>query len=127
MDVAEAMSAVVLTIGPAHSVREAARRMVERGVGAAVVEDSDAQGPGILTERDVLRAVAEGVDLDTTEVGGYLTRDAVVASPQMSLDDAARTMLRGGFRHLVVVDGHRTVGVVSVRDVLRCLSGVSAT
>lgn len=124
MDVAQAMSEVVLTIGPAHTIREAARRMVDRHVGAAIVDDQDAQGPGILTERDVLRAIASGADPDTTEVGDYLTRDATVASPGMSLDQAAAIMLDGGFRHLVVVDGPRTVGVVSVRDVLRCQARV---
>lgn len=124
MKVAEAMSEVVLTIGPAHTVREAAKRMVDRKVGAAIVEDPDAQGPGILTERDVLRAIAGGADPDTTEVGDFLTRDAVVAHPDMSLEQATNTMLDGGFRHLVVVEGRRTVGVVSVRDVLRCQAGV---
>lgn len=119
MDVREAMSDVVLRLGPTHTVREAARRMTERGVGAAVIDDPDATGPGILTERDVLRALATGADPDATAIGDFLTPSAVTADPTWSLEDAAATMLRGNFRHLVVVEDGRTVGVVSVRDLMR--------
>lgn len=126
MDVRDAMTEVVLTIGPTHTIREAARRMADRGVGAAVVEDPDAPGPGILTERDVLRALASGADPDAAAVEGFLTPSAVTADPSWSLEDAATTMLKGGFRHLVVTEGGRTVGVVSVRDLLRARLGVPA-
>lgn len=119
MDVRDAMTEVVLTIGPTHSLRDAATRMVARGVGAAIVADADSAGPGILTERDVLRALAAGADPDTAQAGDFRTPDAMVAHPGWSLDEAARTMLRGGFRHLIVVEDGRTIGVISVRDVLR--------
>lgn len=119
MDVREAMTDVVLRVGPTHTLREAARRMVERGVGAAVVDDPDAPGPGILTERDIVRALAAGTDPDRTAVGDFLTPTAVTADPSWSLEEAASTMLRGNFRHLVVVEDGRTVGVISVRDLMR--------
>ena len=119
MFVRDAMSEIVLTLGPAHTLREAATRMSSRNVGAALVDDPDAPGPGILTERDVLHALAAGADPDVETVGEHLTREAVVADPSWSLDDAASAMLVGGFRHLVVMDDGRTVGIISVRDILR--------
>ena len=122
MQVRDAMSSDVLTIGPTHTLRQAATQMAARRVGAAVVHDPDAGGPGILTERDVLRSLADGQDPDTELVGEHLTPDAVVATPDWDLDRAAEAMLAGGFRHLVVCDGDDIVGVLSVRDVVRVWS-----
>ena len=119
MDVHDAMSSTVLTIGPAHTLRQAAQQMATRKVGAAVVLDPDADGPGILTERDVLEAVAAGQDLDAELCADHLTPDAVTAHPDWDLDRAAAAMLAGGFRHLVVCQGSDVVGVLSVRDVVR--------
>jgi CBS domain-containing protein len=119
MLVRDAMSQVVLTIGPAHSLREAARLMSTRGVGAAVVLDGDVDGLGILTERDVLHAVGAGQDPSAEQVGDHLTTDLVFATPDMSLQEAAELMSRGGFRHLVVLDAGEVVGIVSVRDIVR--------
>ncbi len=119
MLVRDAMSADVLSVGPAHTLRQVARAMVDRGVGAAVVVDGDSDGPGILTERDVLRAVAAGEDLDAETASEHLTPDAVVAAPDWDLDRAAEAMVRGGFRHLVVCDGDDVVGVISVLDLVR--------
>lgn len=119
MRVDEAMSRVVLTVGPAHTLREAARAMAARGVGAAVVMDPEAPGPGILTERDVLRAVGNGRDPDVERVEDHLTSELVVAGPAWSLDDAARAMVDGGFRHLLVIDSEDTLGIISVRDIVR--------
>jgi CBS domain-containing protein len=113
------MSSVVLTVGPAHTLRQAARSMAERKVGAAVVLDPDADGPGILTERDLLEAVAQSQDLDVEVCGDHLTPDAVTATPDWDLDRAAEVMLHGGFRHLVVCEGSEVVGVLSVRDIVR--------
>jgi CBS domain-containing protein len=93
--------------------------MSARRVGAAVILDADGSGPGILTERDLLDALAAGHDPDLETVAAHLTRDAVVVDPDWSLDEAAAAMLRGGFRHLVVTEKGETVGVLSVRDVLR--------
>jgi CBS domain-containing protein len=120
------MSTVVLTIGPTHTLRDAAREMSRRRIGAAVVMDTDRAHPGIITERDVLNAVGAGQDLDTEQVGAHLTEDIVAASPEWSLDDAAAAMVAGGFRHLVVCEGPEVVGMLSVRDVVRVSFGVTA-
>jgi CBS domain-containing protein len=120
MRVRDGMSEVVLTIGPGHTLRAAARLMAERKVGAAVVIDPDGAGPGILTERDLLESVASGQDPDTERASDHLTADTVVAAPSWSLEEAAVAMVRGGFRHLIVVDGGDIAGVVSMRDIVRC-------
>ena len=120
MHVRDGMSEVVLTIGPGHTLRKAAKLMAERNVGAAVVVDPEGEGPGILTERDLLESVAQGQDPDTECVSDHLTGTAQVASPAWSLEEAAVAMIRGGFRHLVVVDGGDITGVVSMRDIVRC-------
>ena len=119
MLVRDVMSPAVVTVGPTHTMRQVAKVMAARKVGAAVVHDPDADGPGILTERDMLEAIAEGQDPDTEPASSHLTRDAVVAAPDWPLMQAAQTMLSGGFRHLVVCEGDEVVGVLSVRDVLR--------
>jgi CBS domain-containing protein len=113
------MSESVLTIGPGHTIREASRAMAARKVGAAVVVDPDGEGAGIVTERDILRSIADGADPDTEMVGSHLTSEIVYASPTWTLVEAAEAMLRGGFRHLVVLDTGDVVGVLSVRDIVR--------
>jgi CBS domain-containing protein len=120
MQVHEGMSRMVLTVGPGHSLRAVARLMAERKVGAAVVMDPDGNGPGIITERDILESVGAGQDPDGESVADHLTRDVVFAAPDWSLEEAATAMVRGGFRHLIVLDGGETVGILSVRDVVRC-------
>jgi CBS domain-containing protein len=119
MQVREGMSTVVLTVGPGHTLRQAAAQMAERSVGAAVVHDPEAMGPGIITERDILNSIAKGEDPDTERVADHLTSDLVFAAPDWSLEQAAVAMVRGGFRHLVVVDGGETAGILSVRDIVR--------
>ena len=123
MHVRDAMSTTVLTIGPAHTLRQAARLMAEHKVGAAVVLDPAADGPGILTERDVLEAVAAGQDPDVEVCADHLTPDAVTAMPDWDLGRAATAMVNGGFRHLVVCQGPEVIGVLSVRDIVRVVSG----
>jgi CBS domain-containing protein len=120
MQVRDGMSDVVLTIGPDHSLRAAARLMAERKVGAAVVVDPEGEGPGILTERDLLESIAKGQDPDDEKACEHLTSETVVASPHWSLEEAAVAMVKGGFRHLIVVDGGEIAGVVSMRDIVRC-------
>jgi len=120
MRVSDGMSALVLVIGPGHTLRQAARLMAARGCGAAVVLDADGAGYGILTERDVLLALAAGKDPDVEIAADHLTRDLVFADPEWPLDVAADAMLRGGFRHLVVTDGGAVAGILSMRDVVRC-------
>jgi CBS domain-containing protein len=120
MQVQEGMSPTILAVGPSHTLRDAARLMSERHVGAAVVIDPEANGPGIVTERDILRSVGAGEDPDRELVAEHLTGDVVFAAPQWSLEEAAAAMVSGGFRHLIVVDAGETVGVLSVRDIVRC-------
>lgn len=128
MQVRDAMSPTVLTIGPTHTLRQAAKLMSERKVGAAVVLDPDSEGPGILTERDVLEAIGEGQDVDTEVCGDHLTKDAVTALPEWDLGRAATAMVSGGFRHLVVCDStaHRVVGIISVRDIVKVWSQIDS-
>jgi CBS domain-containing protein len=114
------MSTVVLTIGPGHTLRQAARLMSERKVGAAVVLDPEAAGPGILTERDVLDAIGAGQDVDEELATNHQTPDLVFASPDWSLESAAAEMIRRRFRHLIVVEGGEIMGVLSMRDIVRC-------
>ena len=127
MRVRDGMSTTVLWIGPDHTLREAARLMSQRRVGAAVVRDPDGQGPGILTERDILQAVAQGQDPSEEQVCNHLTAESVSAEPDWSLEEAAVAMVRGGFRHLLVVEGGETVGIVSMRDIVRCWTDDGAT
>jgi CBS domain-containing protein len=94
--------------------------MGERAVGAAAVLDPDGLGPGIITERDILVSLGEGQDPDQESVGDHLTRDVVYAAPSWSLEEAAAAMVRGGFRHLIVLERGETVGILSVRDIVRC-------
>ena len=127
MQVSDGMSSVVLTVGPGHTLREAARQMARRGVGAAVVVDPDQQGPGILTERDLLESIGAGEDPDREKVADHLSENLTFAEPTWSLERAAEAMCRGGFRHLVVVDGGELVGVLSMRDIVRCWVSEGAT
>lgn len=123
MQVRDAMSTTILSIGPDHSLREAARMMSARRVGAAAVVDPDTSGIGILTERDILNAIGAGQDPDTERASAHLTSDLVFATPEWSLDQAAEAMNRGGFRHLIVLDDAGEItGVVSVRDIVRVWS-----
>jgi len=120
MEVRDGMSTTVLTVGPGHTLRDAARLMAERKVGAAVVMDPDAHGVGIFTERDLLESLGAGQDPDVECVADHLTADLVFAAPDWSLEEAAVAMTRGGFRHLVVLEAGQVVGVVSMRDIVRC-------
>ncbi|MFG2625689.1 cyclic nucleotide-binding/CBS domain-containing protein [Streptomyces sp. NPDC048473] len=120
MLVRDAMSTLVLTIGPTHTLRQAARLMSVRRVGAAVVLDRDTSGLGILTERDILNAVGSGLNPDAETASTHTTTDVVFAAPTWTLEEAAEAMTHGGFRHLIVLDDHGPVGIVSVRDILRC-------
>jgi CBS domain-containing protein len=127
MQVREGMSDVVLTIGPGHTLREAATAMCDRNVGAAVVLDPEAPGPGVITERDILRCIGHGKDPDQERVADNLTQDLTFAAPDWSLERAAEAMVRGGFRHLVVVDGGELVGILSMRDIVRAWTTDGAT
>lgn len=116
------MTASAVTVGPGHTLQDAATAMAKRNVGAAIVLDPEQPGPGIITERDILRSVAAGEDCTTELVGAHLTRDLVFAAPDWSLEEAAVSMIRGGFRHLIVIDAGEVAGMLSVRDIVRVWS-----
>jgi len=122
MQVRDSMSTDVLSIGPDHTLRQASRQMAVRRVGAAVVHDPDGDGIGILTERDVLAALGAGQDPDRERVGDHLTAELVFATPTWTLEQAAEAMMRGGFRHLIVLEHGQAAGILSVRDIVRCWS-----
>jgi CBS domain-containing protein len=126
MLVRDGMSKLVLTIGPAHTLRQAARLMSDRRVGAAVVIDPEHSGVGILTERDILDSLGAGQDPDTERAAAHRTADVVFASPDWTLEQAAATMVKAGFRHLVVLDGSEVTGLLSMRDIVRCWSGTAS-
>lgn len=119
--VRDGMSTEFLTVGAGHTLREAARLMAERNVGAAVVLDPDGHGPGIITERDLMRSIAAGQSPNEEFVATHVTEAAIVAEGHWPLPQAAQTMINGGFRHLVVIgaDGLPT-GMLSIRDIVRC-------
>ena len=124
MKVEDGMTEVVLTIGPAHTLREAARMMAARRVGAAVVVNPDESGVGILTERDILMSVARDQSPDAEVAAGHCTQDVVFAARDWTMEEAAAAMVRGGFRHLVVVEGSEVIGLLSMRDIVRCWSAM---
>ena len=118
MRVRDAMTEDVLTITPGRSLRDAARFMVEHNVGAAVIVDPEQPGPGIVTERDLVRSLGKGEDPDQELVRDHLTANAVFADAEWGLEHAADAMARGGFRHLVVLDHGEIEGIISMRDII---------
>ncbi len=105
MQVSDGMTEAVLTVGPGHTLRAAARLMAERKVGAAIVIDPEQPGPGIITERDVVSAIGEGQDPDSETVADHLSSNLTFAAPNWSLERAAEAMISGRFRHLLVISG----------------------
>jgi CBS domain-containing protein len=113
------MSTDLLVVGTVVTVAEVARLMLKRRVGAAIVVDERIPGPGIITERDVMRAVGDGRDPEATPVEECMTFEARTATTDWDLDTAAEQMIIGHFRHLLVVDEQgRMVGIVSMRDIV---------
>jgi CBS domain-containing protein len=106
-----------ITVAPEDTLGEVAERMTTQNVGAVIVKDYG-RLIGILTERDMLRAMAARVHTSDARVRQWMTADPVTAAPDMNLEDAAQVMLDNGFRHLPVVDGSTVLGVVSLRRVL---------
>lgn len=127
MEVRAGMTEVVLTVGPAHTLREAAERMAERGVGAAIVIDEEQPGPRVLSERDVLISVGRGENPDEEKVGDHMSDNVITATPDWSLERAASEMAERGIRHLVIVDSGELAGVLSMRDVMRVWVSEGAT
>jgi CBS domain-containing protein len=112
------MTSDVLTVDPADTIGETAQKMVELGVSSAVVSDYG-RLIGIVTERDLTRAVAGRVHSSEARVREWMTTDPVTLTADASPAEAAKIMLENGFRHIPVVEGEHTVGIVSIRDVAR--------
>lgn len=111
------MTRSLLTVSADATIGEAAARMAERGVGAVVVLDGE-RIAAILTERDVMKAVAAGRD-GSAPVSAWMTRHPDTIEPTDTTDHAASLMIHGGFRHLPVLEDGRVVGIVSIRDLMR--------
>ena len=117
----ELMTRDVLAVAPEDTLGEVATKMVERGVGSVVVSDFG-RLIGILTERDMLRAMADRSHPSQARVREWMTEEPVTATESTTAEEAARTMLENNFRHLPVVEGGRAVGIVSIRDVAEWIS-----
>ena len=115
--VRDVMSTTLLTVEATASLTEAAATMDARGVGAALVMNGERLS-GILTERDILRAVATG-QIEGTKVGAWMTHDPETVSPEERPGLAAAIMLHGGFRHLPVLEDGAPIGIISIRDLMR--------
>jgi signal-transduction protein with cAMP-binding, CBS, and nucleotidyltransferase domain len=127
MQVRDGMSEVVLTVGPSHTLREAAAMMADKGTGAALVSDDETPVPCIVTERDILLSVGAGDDPDAERVADHMSDSVIAASPDWSLERAAAEMARRGIRHLVVYEDAELVGVLSMRDIVRVWTSDGAT
>jgi CBS domain-containing protein len=122
--VADVMTEASITDSPADTLRLAAERMWRQQTGSLVVMDGDTM-VGIITERDILKAAAQGVDLETTTVDDVMTRDVITAYPDEALRDAARTMAAHWIRHLPVTADDAVVGMLSMRDVTGVFAALS--
>ncbi len=127
MQVRDGMTAVVLAVGPSHTLREAARMMVEKGTGAALVIDELSPGPRIITERDILLSLGRGQEPDTERVADHMSDSVIAASPEWSLERAAAEMSRRKIRHLVVYEKSELIGVLSMRDIVEVWTSEGAT
>jgi signal-transduction protein with cAMP-binding, CBS, and nucleotidyltransferase domain len=127
MQVRDGMSEITLTVGPSHTLREAAQKMVEKGTGAALVFDDELPTPSVVTERDLLISVARGQDPDAERVADHMSEGVLTAAPDWSLERAAAEMSRRGVRHLVVFEGPEAIGVLSMRDIVKVWTSDGAT
>jgi signal-transduction protein with cAMP-binding, CBS, and nucleotidyltransferase domain len=127
MQVRDGMSEITLTVGPSHTLRDAAQKMVEKGTGAALVFDDELPTPSVVTERDLLISIARGQDPDMERVVDHMSEGVLTAAPDWSLERAAAEMSRRNVRHLVVFEGPEAIGVLSMRDIVRCWTSDGAT
>jgi signal-transduction protein with cAMP-binding, CBS, and nucleotidyltransferase domain len=127
MQVSDGMSEISVRVGPTHTLREAAQRMVARNTGAAIVEDAEQPAPGIVTERDLLISIGAGEDPDAERVADHMTESVITAAADWSLERAAAEMSRRGVRHLVVFDETGPIGILSMRDIVRVWTTAGAT
>jgi CBS domain-containing protein len=114
--IADLMTREVVTVAPEDTLGEAAAKMTEKGIGAVVVSDFG-RIIGILSERDIMRAVADRIHSSEARVREWMTADPITATTETSIEEAGRTMLEHGFRHLPVIEGERAIGILSIRDV----------
>ena len=114
--IADLMTTDVVTVAPEDTLGEAAAKMTEKGIGAVVVSDFG-RVIGILSERDIMRAVADRIHSSEARVREWMTADPITATTETSVEEAGRTMLENGFRPLPIVDGERAIGMISIRDV----------
>ncbi len=117
--VAEVMTADVLTVDPSASIGEAAEKMMDAGVGAVVVLEDMVRLVGIITERDLLRAVAQRARAAEARVRQWMTESVITIAPETTVEDAARLMFEQNFRHLPVVKDGRLLGIASLRHLSR--------
>ncbi len=123
--VKDAMSDLNAMVGPTHTLRQASQRMIQHKTGAAVVVDPELPGPCVITERDLLKALAAGMDMDVEVVGDHMTGSLITAAPEWALQTAADQMVRHGIRHVLVFQGPELIGILSMRDVIR-VGGLAA-
>ena len=118
MEIRDLVVRDLVTVGPTHTLAQAAKLMNAKRVGSAIVLTDES--PGIISERDVLRAVAEGADPNAATVADYMTWNAIVGTSEWDVMEAARTMQQHGIRHLVVIDGASAseIGILSIRDLV---------
>ena len=122
----DAMRSEFITVAPEDTLGEVAERMVEEKKGGAVMVMDYGRMIGILTERDLLRAIAYRVHTSEARVREWMTEDPITVPPETTLDEASQLMLDKNFRHLPVVDGGRIVGVVSLRRAVAAMQSTSA-
>lgn len=127
MRVSVGMSEVVLRVGPSHTLREAATKMTEYGIGAAIVEDEGWPVPRILTERDILKSIGTGQDPDVEVVGDHMSESVITAGPEWSMERAAMEMSRRKIRHLAIYKDGELIGILSMRDIMRVWTEDGAT
>lgn len=119
--VADLMTKPISWVGPETTLAEASTLMGERHVGSALVIEND-HLVGILTERDIVRAMSSVFDAPLRPVTEWMTKDPITGGPDTPVKEALKTMVEGGFRHLPIVEGERPIGMVSMRDIARALS-----
>jgi CBS domain-containing protein len=117
MRIADVMPDEFITVAPEDTLGEVARKMVDKNMGAVIVKDYG-RLIGILTERDMLKAMAARVHTSEARVRQWMTPDPITITPDVALDEAAQIMLDNGFRHLPVMEGSTVVGYVSLRRVV---------
>jgi CBS domain-containing protein len=116
-NIGDLMNEDVLSVAPEDTLGEAAAKMTEAGIGAVIVSDFGRM-IGILSERDIMRAVADRIHSSEARVREWMTADPITATADTSVEKAGHIMLEHGFRHLPVVEGERAVGIVSIRDLI---------